>query len=324
MQAMNAHHSSVAKRGTFSAEVLANESVCDEHFRLILDLRGFGPTGPGQFVQLLCSQPPEQGAYRQVQWADGEAPQLAQAELLGHQPLLRRPFSIAGRRDRGEATELDIIYRVKGAGTSWLSTVRPGQRLSVLGPLGNRFTLRPDKPQAVLIGGGVGIPPLLYLAEALQAAGVRTVAFVGALSAGHLPLRLLPTGQPRPDGRPSHCVAELAAYGVDTAVATDDGSVGFAGVVSEPVSKWLKEGDITPDNAVIYSCGPEVMMQAVAPMALAAGIECQLSLERYMACGMGTCQSCVCKIRDDSAQGWSFRLCCSDGPVFTADEIIWD
>ena len=313
------------QRGITPATVLANEPICDEHVRIVLAAAGFGPTAPGHFVQLRCGDPAGGDEYAAVQWPEGQPPTFTQPELIGRQPLLRRPFSIAGRRDLPDGqAELDVIYRVKGVGTRWLSTVRPGESLSVLGPLGNRFEIAADKSTAVLIGGGVGIPPLLYLAEALAAAGKDTVAFVGARSANHLPLRLLPTGSVRTDGRVSRCIAELAAAGVETAVATDDGSLGFAGVVSETFSAWLNECGIGPEQITVYACGPEPMLEAVALIALAGGIDAQLSLERYMACGMGTCQSCVCKIRDDNPQGWSFKLCCTDGPVFNAADIIWD
>ena len=312
------------QRGITPATVLANEPICDEHFRIVLQAPDFAATAPGQFVQLRCGDPAG-SEYAAIEWPEGQVPSFTQPELIGRQPLLRRPFSIAGRRDLPDGqAELDVIYRVKGVGTRWLSTVGAGESLSVLGPLGNRFEIAAEKSATVLIGGGVGIPPLLYLAEALAAAGKDTVAFVGARSANHLPLRLLPTGTARTDGRPSRCIAELAAAGVETAVATDDGSLGYAGVVSETVSAWLAEGGIPPEQITVYACGPEPMLEAVALICLAGGIDAQLSLERYMACGMGTCQSCVCKIRDDSAQGWSFKLCCSDGPVFTADEIIWE
>ncbi|KKO00740.1 hypothetical protein LCGC14_0125140 [marine sediment metagenome] len=316
---------SVKKRGSYLAEVLANEVVCDDHGRLILDVAHFPPTAPGQFIQLMCRPPTPPEAGRAIEWRDGQTPQFTQAELLDSQPLLRRPFSIAGRREHaGGASELDIVYCVKGVGTRWLAGVNAGQSLSVLGPLGNSFVIRRDKPAAALVGGGVGIPPLLYLAEQLATAGKETVAFIGARSADRLPLRLLPNADVRTDGAPSHCAAELAAYGVETAIATDDGSLGMAGVVGEAFGKWLDGSAVSAENVVVYSCGPEAMMEAVALMSLAAGAECQLSLERYMACGMGTCQSCVCKLRDDSAQGWAYKLCCADGPVFDAAQIVWD
>ena len=312
-------------RGSFLAEVLANEAICDGHYRLILDVGAFPPTQPGQFVQLLCrpTEPPAPGA--DIEWGDGQPPAFTQSELTDREPLLRRPFSLAGRRDHAHgASELDIIYRVIGTGTGWLTGVQAGQSLSVLGPLGNHFPISPAKPRAVLVGGGVGIPPMLYLAEALQAAGKQTVGFMGARTAELLPLRLLPGGEVRPDGQPTHCVAELAAVGVDTGLVTDDGSLGLGGYVHQALHRWLTEGGCESQDLVVYACGPEPMMRAVGELCIAAGIECRLSLERYMACGMGTCQSCVCKLRSETDRGWAYKLCCTDGPVFDAATILWD
>ncbi len=312
-------------RGTFLGEVLVNERICDEHYRLILDVERFPPTRPGQFVQLLCRPPRAVEGPRAIDWPEGTWPEARGPELADRETMLRRPFSIAGRRDHGRRVELDIIYRRVGTGTRWLAEqARSGDRLSLLGPLGNAFTLRPDAPAAALVGGGVGIPPMLYLAEALASAGVPTAAFCGARSASLLPLRLLPGRPVGDDGMPARCVAEFDAFDVETAIATDDGSLGFGGFVSSPLARWLDQTGAGPGDVVVYACGPEGMMRAVAELCIPRNLECQLSLERHMACGMGTCQSCVCKVRDDSAQGWSFKLCCTDGPVFDAREVFVD
>ena len=165
----------------------------------------------------------------------------------------------------------------------------------------------------------------LYLAEALAAAGKKVVAFNGARSASLLPLRLLPTGAVRDDGVPSHSVAEFAAWGVDSAIATDDGSLGFHGLVGEPFKRWLAQLGDDAQSTAVYTCGPEAMMKAVAQIASAAGATCQVSLERHMACGMGTCQSCVVRVRDnEDSDGWRYRLCCTDGPVFDSRLVMWD
>ena len=309
----------------FTAEVLANERICDEHYRLILELPAFPPTQPGQFVQLLCRPPGEPVPPQPVQWADGQAPQFTQADLLGRQPMLRRPFSLAGRRGiAGGPVELDIICRTVGVSTRWLSEVSAGAPVSVLGPLGNGFNIHADKPAATLVGGGAGIPPMLYMAEALAAAGKRTVAFRGAQTASLLPLGLAPGAQVSSDGTPGACIAEFAAFGADAAVATDDGTLGATGLVSDVFERWLDGGRVGAEELAVYSCGPEPMMRAVGEICIARGAACQLSLERVMACGMGTCQSCVCKVRADSANGWAYKLCCADGPVFDAGEIVWD
>jgi dihydroorotate dehydrogenase electron transfer subunit len=315
------------KRGVFVGQVLANEPLCRQHFRLRLGLEHFPPTRPGQFVQLQCRTPGEQVSGHATDWPEGIWPRLTQPELAGKEPLLRRPLSIAGRRDGAAGAELELIYRAIGTGTHWLTGVREGMQLSVLGPLGNGFTIFPDKPKVALIGGGVGVPPMIYLAEALAAAGKQVVVFCGARTADMLPLAL---DRPKvsPAGRPELCAEEFSRLSVPTVVATDDGSLGVGGTVAGAFDQWLKPGLAAESELAVYSCGPEPMMQAVALICLSRGCRCQLAMERHMACGMGTCQSCVVKIRDPqdgpkTERGWSFKLCCTDGPVFDASQIVW-
>ena len=295
-----------AKRGVFVAEVTANRIICRDHY--LLRLAGeFPPTKAGQFVQLQCRRIDERLGVAVVDWPADRPPVLAQPELTLKTPLLRRPLSLAGRRDCGDGVaELDIIYRAVGAGTQWLAGVKPATQLSVLGPLGNRFAIAADKPAAILVGGGVGTPPMLYLARALLAAGKKVVAFYGAKSAEMLPLSEI----------------EKVA-GAEAVFATDDGSLGFGGLVGDALTDWLETSGADPAELAAYSCGPEPMMKAVGDICIARDIPCQLALERHMACGMGTCQSCVVKIRDDSKRGWSYKLCCKDGPGFEARDIIW-
>src|SRR4051812_14709945 len=138
---------SPSHRDQFPARVVANVPLCREHFRLVLRVdASFPPTDPGQFVQLSCRPPDgEYAREREVEWslAAGRPPQLGGHELDRPLALLRRPFSLAGRRDTPTGVELDIIHRVVGVGTQWLSRLRPGDAADVLGPLGNRFALPP-------------------------------------------------------------------------------------------------------------------------------------------------------------------------------------
>jgi dihydroorotate dehydrogenase electron transfer subunit len=315
---------STQHRGVFLAEVLLNEAICDEHFRMILDLPAFPTTRPGQFVQVMCRPVIASTQPRELEWSERDWPRLTGTELTGETPLLRRPISLAGRRNHAAGrVELDLIYRVVGRGTRWLSTVMPGTTISVLGPLGNAFTVFPDRPNAAVIGGGVGIPPMLYLSEALNAAGKQTVAFTGARTSSMLPLRLLPSGTVDTSGLPTHSIAEFAAFGVDTAIATDDGSLGLHGTVADSFDAWLANSGVAPDSLAVYTCGPEGMMRAIADRCVTRGIACEVSLERTMACGMGTCQSCVCKTKADTDAGWTYKLCCTDGPVFSGEQVIW-
>jgi len=317
--------------------VLSNRQLCRGHYLLRLGGREFPPTLAGQFVQLQCRKPGRQSGWSAVEVAPGQWPELTGRELTDAEPLLRRPLSLAGRRDTEFDVELDIIYSVVGKGTAWLARAGEGDEISLLGPLGNAFAISESKPLAALVGGGVGIPPMIYLASAMQTTGKQAVAFCGARSADMLPVTLAPAQTKGSglfvwgDGKtkspdPFVCAASISQFGqfgVDSVIATDDGSLGWKGFVSEPVAAWLDAMDAPADQAVVYACGPEPMMRAVADICIARDVECQVSLERHMACGMGTCQSCVCKTKSDTEQGWSYKLCCTDGPVFDASEIIW-
>ena len=322
---MSASDATDRRRGTFLAETLANERLCDEHYLLRLALPAFPPTVPGQFVQVQCRPPTPHAPPQAADWPADRPPQLTHADLRTPEPLLRRPFSLAGRRDApGGAVELEIIYRVVGSGTGWLERLGAAAPVSVLGPLGNGFAVREDKPAAVLVGGGVGIPPMIYLGQALSGRGKRVKAFCGVRSGHLLPLRLTGEAEASELGSPTLCAAEFAAHGIETAIATDDGSLGWKGFAPGAFEQWLAGQDAAAAELVVYACGPEPMMRAVGAMCTARGIECQLALERHMGCGMGTCQSCVVKVRTDDEQGWRYRLVCTDGPVFDAASIVWD
>jgi dihydroorotate dehydrogenase electron transfer subunit len=314
----------VAKRGVFVAEVLANLPLGCEHFRLRLAAEGFPQALPGQFVQLQCRPIHPQQDQLVAEWSAARPPRLTQSELRDTEPFLRRPLSLAGCRiGPNGRRELTLIYRVVGTGTRWLSGLAVGEQLSVLGPLGNGFVIRDSARRAVLVGGGVGIPPLIFQAEMLAAAGKQSAAFCGARQAGALPLTLVPGSRVAREPQPTACLAEFAAWGTPAVVATDDGSLGYGGFVSEAFARWLDASGPAPGELVVYCCGPEAMMRAVAQLCLARNIECQLALERHMTCGMGTCQSCIVKVRSDAPPGWVFKLCCTDGPVFDARDLVW-
>jgi dihydroorotate dehydrogenase electron transfer subunit len=334
MTPLPAAASAPAARGQFVAEVIENANLCREHFRLVLRVADFPVTEPGQFIQISCREPDAADAESfeiDHEWVPGRSLDDPNRELVGPLALLRRPFSLAGRRDTPRGVELDIIHRVVGVGTDWLSRLRVGDGVSILGPLGNRFTLPKPDQMAILVGGGVGIPPMLYLAAKL--AGRRAAAFCGALSRDLLPLTLTRDAAGNPnDFRPMEIVAEFSRHGIPTTITTDDGSFGFRGFVTQALERYL-DSLSTQDSALstlIYTCGPEPMMKRVADIALARGIECQIAVERAMACGMGTCQSCCIRVRKpDPAQpplpgsDWCYRLACTDGPIFAAADLLW-
>ena len=302
-------------KGAFEARVLANRTVGLDHYRLRLHVDAFPPSTPGQFINVRCGVNGQAGP-QPLDWPEGQLPHPTGGELAGRTPLLRRPFSLAGRTDNDDGTvELDIIHHVVGVGTAKLAELPVGAELSVIGPLGNGFSLVEGRTMAVLVGGGVGVPPLLYLAEVLAHADRKAQA---------LPLRIDPSDPPSQAGWPTLCTAEFAARGVPTAIATDDGSLGMEGFVDVPLSRWLDGPDARTDEIAVYACGPAPMMKAVADLCAARSMPCQLAMERHMACGMGTCQGCPVKVKADTDAGWAFKLVCKDGPVFDADELYWE
>lgn len=325
---MNSSHHVPGQRGQFSASVSENKSLCREHFRLTLRVDEFPPTAPGQFVQLSCADD-NRAAEREADWHEGAPFGFDGGEWLDRQAYLRRPFSIAGRRDTAGGVELEFIHRVVGTGTGWLSRLSAGDRVHVLGPLGNRFPLPSKDEVALLVGGGVGIPPMLYLAGKL--AGRRAVAFSGALTKDLLPLTIdTSRGAAGPESvTPVSNVEEFSRHGIPAVISTDDGSYGFRGYVTQALERFL-DASSAPARAVVYTCGPEPMMKRVAEIAAERDIECRVAVERAMACGMGTCQSCCIRVRKPdpalpplAGSDWCWRLACTDGPIFRGADLLW-
>jgi dihydroorotate dehydrogenase electron transfer subunit len=334
----------LTRRGQFITDVVANVPICREHYRLTLACADFPTSEPGQFVQLQCVDPTRDDYEdRAYDWSPGDRLALEGVELMQRQTLLRRPFSLAGRRQTSSGVEIDIIGRNVGVGTCWMNDLRVGDEVNVIGPLGNAFELPPPGGIALMVGGGVGIPPMIYLAEKLARelsdASVekhrKGIAFCGATTIDLLALSVT-NDAPKPAATsvdPLYNIAEFQRYNVPAVITTDDGSYGFKGYVTQALEKYLDTW-IT-DNAdrnrtVIYTCGPEVMMKAVAAIAIRRNIACQVCVERAMACGMGTCQSCCIKVKKDDAsipplagQDWCYRLACTDGPVFPAEKLLW-
>lgn len=207
--------------------------------------------------------------------------------------ILRRPFSVHGTTHDG----IRILYQVLGRGTRALAEKRVGEEMDALGPLGTGFRIPDDAAHAMLVGGGLGVAPLALLAVVLAERGIAVTACLGAPSAE----RLLSLDVFEPN------VRELL-------LATDDGSRGEHGFVTTLVEGALAA--TTPD--VAYVCGPEPMARIVAAQCAGAAVPCQVSLERLMACGVGACLSCVV----DTTAG--LRRACCDGPVFDAEEVVWD
>lgn len=324
-----------ALRGQFLSRVITNQPLCREHYKLVLGLPSFPQTDPGQFIQISCRNPQrDYEPANEFDWRPDARVECDADEFAGHVALLRRPFSLAGRREGNGTVELEIIHRVVGMGTDWMSRLTPGDSVDIIGPLGNRFTLPGAEQTALLVGGGVGIPPMIYLSQRL--AGQRAVVFSGALSRDLLPLTIA-QNVPAPSSdsvAPLLNIAEFSEHGHRTVISTDDGSYGFRGFITQALEKWLDSAALgaesQPLKPIVYTCGPEAMMKRVAQIAQQRSIECQIAVERAMACGMGTCQSCCIRVKKpDPAQpplpgrDWCYRLACTDGPVFRGEDLLW-
>lgn len=223
-----------------------------------------------------------------------EAGQFVHVRIAtGRDFILRRPFSV--HRAAGERIEL--LYQVLGRGTRELAAAGRGAVMDAIGPLGRGWRVPEGVSHALLVAGGLGAAPLGMLAETLVSRGVAVFVAQGAPTAERLVARGL--------------FEEVARR---YACATDDGSVGERGLATDAAAALIATD--RPD--AVYACGPEAMQRAVASMARAAGVPCQVSLERLMACGVGACLSCVVT----TVRGRE-RACC-DGPVFDAADVIWD
>jgi len=210
----------------------------------------------------------------------------------GTSPLLKRPFSL---HRIGSGGEIDLLYRVVGEGTSLLSQVRSLQGLEVMGPLGRGFEPPDPLPRAYLAAGGVGLAPLLALAETL-AGSTETILFYGARSDDDLV-----------------SAPYLELFQCRVLLCTDDGSVGFHGPVTEPLAEVLEASP-----APVFACGPRPMLARVAELAAGAGVAAQVSMEANMACGMGACLGCVVQTNEPA-----YTRVCLEGPVFRAEDIQW-
>lgn len=215
----------------------------------------------------------------------------------GQDPLLRRPFGYLAR-DAAAGT-IGILVQIVGRGTALLRAAQAGATLSVLGPLGRGFNLDPPGT-ALLVGGGLGVVPLLDLAAALLARRVSVTFIYAARTKEQL-----------------YALDELQRLGLEPILATDDGSAGLRGTAVDAVA-----GRVARDYRFFYACGPRPMLVRVREEMEKAGVPGELSLEERMACGFGACLGCVVPVR--GPQGTAYKRVCAEGPVFPAAEVILD
>ena len=208
---------------------------------------------------------------------------------------LRRPFSIFN----AEEGRLELLYKTIGRGTAALNAVKPGDVVSVLGPLGHGFPLKCNGA-ALLVGGGFGVAPLYFLARRLLAVGVKPSLFVGGRTKDDL-----------------LALDRFEKLGVEVNAATNDGSFGTKGLVTDPLDDELIRLKAANEKFELFACGPDPMLKAVALRATGTGSKGWISMDRHMVCGVGACYACIQKtVRGNSR-------CCIEGPVFAAEDLVW-
>jgi dihydroorotate dehydrogenase electron transfer subunit len=208
----------------------------------------------------------------------------------GEDNLLRRPFSI--HQVDNERNSLALLFKVVGRGTDWLSKRQSGASIDILGPLGNGFNIFPASRNLLLVGGGIGVAPLPFLAREARKLGLLTSMCLGTATANE-PLR------------------NLIPSDIKCAVATEDGTAGHCGFITELLPEYIDRAD------QVFVCGPSPMYQAMAEMPQLKGKPVEVSLEARMGCGFGVCYGCTVKTK----QG--LKQVCRDGPVFELDDILW-
>lgn len=252
-------------------------------------------------------------------WSSGldEPPDVVPGQFImlkvseSYDPLLRRPFGIygmvnpvAGSSDEGRTT-LEIVYKVVGKGTGIMSSLKPGEELDIMGPIGNGFPDLEEGQELLMVAGGIGIAPFKLLAEKYQ----DSVLLFGAKDSSEAVL-----------------VNDIKDLGIRVKVATVDGSRGTKGLVTDLMASELNR------RSVVFACGPLGMLKAVSKLSYENRVQCFVSLERAMACGVGACLGCAVKTKNpeqgkEKAENNAFdnlKMVCSDGPVFDSELIDWD
>lgn len=214
-------------------------------------------------------------------------------------PLLARPFGIFSV---SSGSTIELLYRIVGRGTAMLSRTGPGRELLMLGPVGNGFPTPENGGLTVMVSGGSGFPPLYFLSQRIKRRANIHI-FLGAKTLDCLPPRDVVTGFRRRSSK--------------VHIATEDGSMGIKGMVTDALASFLEDQERT-DNTVIYACGPYAMLHAVSRLASAHSVKCFVSMEERMACGLGACMGCSIPMKTGG-----YKRACKEGPVFEAEEVLW-
>ena len=253
----------------FSSIVQKNEKICTSFYELEFSWCAASLPDPGQFLTLRISTDPV--------------------------PLLRRPFAVSGI-DLDKKT-CSIIYQKRGRATELLAGKALGDNIDVIGPLGKSFPLPPKETEAILIAGGIGLGPILFLTNKLRAAGTKCRFIFGCRSES-----LIPKSASFTNAQPVIC--------------TDDGSYGFKGTTTDYLHSIAQH--LSPDS-ILYCCGPHPMLHSCHQFATQTKHQCWVSVEQVMACGVGACMGCVVQVVKDPG----YARACKEGPVFESSEMVW-
>jgi dihydroorotate dehydrogenase electron transfer subunit len=252
------------------AKIVENKRIAQGFYRMRLESAYLAKNSkPGQFVEIKCSDD------------DGV--------------LLRRPLGV----HRISNSRIEVLYEVVGKGTESLSNRAKNELLDVIGPIGKGFEFTEAKRPALIIAGGMGVAPLLCLAQKMADKNIKPYVMIGAKTAAQI-----------------LCEKDFKKLGCFVVVSTEDGSKGHKGYVTDMMRHLLMV--IRCKASGIYACGPHPMLKAVGHIADSAGIPCQVSMEERMACGIGVCLGCAIKVNSGG-----YKMVCKDGPVFDAKEIAW-
>ncbi|MDW3095725.1 MAG: dihydroorotate dehydrogenase electron transfer subunit [Gammaproteobacteria bacterium] len=277
-----------------NARVLEHETLPEGQYLLRLHTPECAKTvQPGNFIHLSCSR---------------------------EKYSLKRPFSVL--RSSKDEGWIEILYKVVGSGTEQLSKIKPEDNLHCMGPIGNTFAVSKDTKQPLLLGGGVGIPPILFFAEQLKKNHITPMVIMG--SEIPFPFKVQPS-KILIDSLPSEAIASMTLLedlSIPSRLTSKQNYPGcFEGYIHELALIWLQGlSEQEREGIEIFACGPSVMLEAVAKLSQQFSLPCQLSLEEFMACAVGGCAGCTVEITNDAGQRQMKRVCV-DGPIFDANAV---
>ena len=211
-------------------------------------------------------------------------------------PFLRRPFAVHSVESGGQ---FSILYKIRGEVTKLMRDLKKDDKVDIIGPLGNGFKLSSQAQKYVLVAGGIGLAPLFFLAKKLLDNKKEVIVIYGAGTKNEL-----------------LCIKELAQFKIQPLLATDDGSKGIKGNVNKLLDKYLTNNQ--KEEIQVFAAGPKVMIKETTRVCKQAGVDLEVSMDEIMACGVGVCLGCAVKTKK------GYKLACKDGPVFKAEDIIWE